>query len=214
MAAYVQDSNFFTRRGIVFIAIIALHVFIAWALATGLARRAIELVAPPIQTEVVEEVKKEDQPPPPPPPQMERPPVEIPPPDVAIEVPVETQTTAIQDVTDKPVPKAPPPPPPPAPKRNLVAPKPGKNFPTAEEYYPPASKRMGEEGSANIHVCVGPSGKLTEDPTLAQTSGSARLDEGALKLAKAASGRYQPGTEDGQLTTSCSVFKIKFELRN
>jgi hypothetical protein len=72
---------------------------------------------------------------------MERPPVEIPPPDVAIEVPVETQTTAIQDVTDKPVPKAPPPPPPPAPKRNLVAPKPGKNFPTAEEYYPPASKR-------------------------------------------------------------------------
>jgi len=214
MAAYVQDSNFLTRRTVVLFVIIGLHVFIAWALATGLARRAIELVAPPIQTEVVEEVKKEDQPPPPPPPQMERPPVEIPPPDVAIEVPVETQTTAIQDVTDKPVPKAPPPPPPPAPKRNLVAPKPGKNFPTAEEYYPPASKRLGEEGSANVHVCVGPNGKLTEDPTLAQTSGSARLDDGALKLAKAASGHYQPGTEDGTPTTSCTVFKIKFELRN
>lgn len=214
MAAYVQDTNFLTRRTVVLLAIIALHVFIAWALATGLARRAIELVAPPIQTEVVEEVKKEDQPPPPPPPQMERPPVEIPPPDVAIEVPVETQTTAIQDVTDKPVPKAPPPPPPPPKPRNLVAPKPGKNFPTAEEYYPPASKRLGEEGSANVHVCVGPNGKLTEDPTLAQTSGSARLDEGALKLAKAASGHYQPGTEDGQPTAACTVFKIKFELRN
>jgi periplasmic protein TonB len=214
MAAYVQDSNFFTRRGIVFIAIVALHVFIGWALATGLARRAIELVAPPIQTEVVEEVKKEDQPPPPPPPQMERPPVEIPPPDVAIEVPVETQTTAIQDVTDKPVPKAPPPPPPPPAKKNLVAPKPGKNFPTAEEYYPPASKRLGEEGSANVHVCVGPNGKITEDPTLAQTSGSARLDDGAVKLAKAASGHYQPATEDGVPTTQCMVFKIKFELRN
>jgi periplasmic protein TonB len=214
MAAYVQDSNFLTRRTVVLFAIVGLHVFIAWALATGLARRAIELVAPPIQTEVVEEVKKEDQPPPPPPPQMERPPVEIPPPDVAIEVPVETQTTAIQDVTDKPVPKAPPPPPPPPKPRNLVAPKPGKNFPTAEEYYPPASKRLGEEGSANVHVCVGPNGKLTEDPTLAQTSGSARLDEGALKLAKAASGHYQPGTEDGQPTAACTVFKIKFELRN
>jgi periplasmic protein TonB len=214
MAAYVQDTNFLTRRTVVLLAIIALHVFIAWALATGLARRAIELVAPPIQTEVVEEVKKEDQPPPPPPPQMERPPVEIPPPDVAIEVPVETQTTAIQDVTDRPVPKAPPPPPPPPPKKNLVAPKPGKNFPTAEEYYPPASKRLGEEGSVNVHVCVGPNGKLTEDPTLAQTSGSARLDDGALKLAKAASGHYQPGTEDGSPTTSCTVFKIKFELRN
>ena len=214
MAAYVQDSNFFTRRTIVLFAIIALHVFIAWALATGLARRAIELVAPPIQTEVVEEVQKKDEPPPPPPPQMERPPVEIPPPDVAIEVPQETQTTAIVDVTDKPVPKAPPPPPAPVAKKVQVAPKPGKGFPSSEDYYPPASKRLGEEGSANIHVCVGPNGKLTEDPTLAQTSGSARLDDGALKLAKAASGHYQPGTEDGQAAAMCTVFKIKFELRN
>ena len=214
MAAYVQDSNFFTRRTIVLFAIIALHVFIAWALATGLARRAIELVAPPIQTEVVEEVQKKDEPPPPPPPQLERPPVEIPPPDVAIEVPVETQTTAIQDVTDKPVPHAPPPPPPPPAKKNIVNARPGKGFPTAEEFYPPASKRLGEEGSANVHVCVGPNGKITEDPTLAQTSGSARLDDGAVKLAKAASGHYQPATEDGVPTTQCMVFKIKFELRN
>ena len=214
MASYVQDTNFLTRRTAVLVAIIALHVFIAWALATGLARRAIELVAPPIQTEVVEEVQKKDEPPPPPPPQMERPPVEIPPPDVAIEVPQETQTTAIVDVTDKPVPKAPPPPPPPVAKKVQVAPRPGKGFPSSEDYYPPASKRLGEEGSANIHVCVGPNGKLTEDPTLAQTSGSARLDEGALKLAKAASGHYQAGTEDGQPATMCTVFKIKFELRN
>jgi periplasmic protein TonB len=214
MAAYVQDSNFLTRRGVVFLAIVALHVFIAWALATGLARRTFELVAPPIQTDVIEEVKKEDQPPPPPPPQMERPPVEIPPPDVAIEVPVETQTTAIQDVTDKPVPHAPPPPPAPAAKKNIVGPKPGKGFPSTEDYYPPASKRLGEEGSANVHVCVGPNGKITEDPTLAQTSGSARLDDGAVKLAKAASGHYQPGTEDGVPIASCMVFKIKFELRN
>ena len=214
MAAYVQDSNFLTRRGAVFFAIIALHVFIAWALATGLARRAIELVAPPLQTEVVEEVQKKDEPPPPPPPQMERPPVEIPPPDVAIEVPQETQTTAIVDVTDKPVPKAPPPQPAPVAKKVMVQPRPGKGFPSSEDYYPPASKRLGEEGSANIHVCVGPNGKLTEDPTLAQSSGSARLDDGALKLAKAASGHYQAGTEDGQPATMCTVFKIKFELRN
>jgi len=214
MASYVQDTNFFTRRTAVLFVIIALHVFIAWALATGLARRAIELVAPPIQTEVVEEVQKKDEPPPPPPPQMERPPVEIPPPDVAIEVPQETQTTAIVDVTDKPVPKAPPPQPAPVAKKVQVAPRPGKGFPSSEDYYPPASKRLGEEGSANIHVCVGPNGKLTEDPTLAQTSGSARLDDGALKLAKAASGHYQAGTEDGQPATMCTVFKIKFELRN
>jgi protein TonB len=213
MAAYVQDSNFFTRRTIVLFVIVALHVFIAWALASGLARRTFELVAPPLQTDVIDEVKKEDQPPPPPPPQMERPPVEIPPPDVAIEVPVETQTTAIQDTTNQHV-VAPPPPPAPVAKKNIVNPRPGKGFPSTEEYYPPASKRLGEEGSANVHVCVGPNGKITEDPTLAQTSGSARLDDGALKLAKAGSGHYLPGTEDGQPTTACMVFKIKFELRN
>jgi protein TonB len=187
-------------------------VFIAWALATGLARRAIELVAPPLQTEIVEEVQKRDEPPPPPPPQLERPPVEVPPPDVAIDVPVES-TTAIQDVTDRHV-VAPPPPPPPPKAVNRVSGGPGKGFPSTEDYYPPASKRLGEEGAVTVHVCVGTNGKLTEDPTVQQTSGSARLDEGAVKLAKAASGRYRATTEDGQAINSCFPFRIKFELRN
>jgi protein TonB len=61
MAAYVHDTQFFTRRTVVLFAIIGLHVFIAWALASGLARRAIELVAPPLQTTVVDEVVKRDE---------------------------------------------------------------------------------------------------------------------------------------------------------
>jgi outer membrane biosynthesis protein TonB len=59
---------------------------------------------------------------------------------------------------------------------------------------------------------VGPNGKLSEEPTVAKTSGSARLDEGALKLAKA--GHYNPGTEDGKPTTACINFSIKFQLKN
>src|SRR3984893_19238693 len=94
MAESVHASQFFPRRTRVLFAIVGLHVFIAWALATGLAKRAIELVAPPLQTTVVDEVVKRDEPPPPPPPQLERPPVEVPPPDVAIEGPVEPQSTA------------------------------------------------------------------------------------------------------------------------
>src|SRR5579864_855162 len=168
MAAYVQDTQFFTRRTIVLFAIVGLHVFIAWALATGLARRAIELVAPPLQTEIVEEVQKRDEPPPPPPPQLERPPVEVPPPDVAIDVPVETQSTAIVDVTDKPRPAAPPPPPK---ATNRVSARPDtSHFPTSDEYYPSASRRLGEAGSAAVHVCIGPNGKLTEEPTIQTTS--------------------------------------------
>ncbi|HUO20707.1 MAG TPA: TonB family protein [Steroidobacteraceae bacterium] len=198
-----------TKRGAVLVAIIGLHVFIAWALATGLARRAIEVLAPPIQTQIVEEVKKEEAPPPPPPPQFERPPVEIPPPDVTINMPVEENTTAIR-VTQTVARAAP---------VAAVAAKPGtgvgfrRDFPHTEDFYPEASKRLEEQGVTTVHVCVGPDGKVTEEPTVARTSGSNRLDGGAVKLARAASGKYIPATEDGKPITKCINFNVKFQLR-
>lgn len=209
MAAYVQDSQLMTRRGAVLVAIIALHVFIAWALATGLARRAIEVLAPPIQTTIVQEVKPKDLPPPPPPPKFERPPVEVPPPEVNINVPVESNTTAISNVTTKHTAA----PPPPARAVNRRPGGPGSNFPNTEDFYPAASRRLEEQGTTVVHVCVGANGRLTGDPTVEKTSGSSRLDEGALRLAKAGSGRYKPSTEDGKPIDSCFAFGIKFQMR-
>src|ERR1700683_125669 len=72
MPAYVHDTQFFTRRTAVLVAIVALHLFILWALATGLARKAIEVLAPPIQTDIVQEEKTKSEPPPPPPPEMQK----------------------------------------------------------------------------------------------------------------------------------------------
>src|SRR5579862_1472583 len=130
MAALEHDSTFMTRRGAVLVAIIALHLFIFWALATGLAQRAIEQLAPPIQTDIVQEEQKKVEPPPPPPPQFEKPPVEIPPPDVVVDLPPEpTQSTALTNVTTKHV-EAPPPPPK---AGNRVGARPGKNFPNTED---------------------------------------------------------------------------------
>lgn len=209
MAAYAtQDTTFVPRRIIVLIAIILLHVLLAYGLATGLARRAMEMIAPPIQTTIIEEVQQHDLPPPPPPPEFERPPVEVPPPDVTIDIPVEAApSTAIQDVTDRPVVKAPPP-------RAVASTSPtaGKNFPNSADYYPPASMRLGEEGSAVVKACVGPNGRLSEDPSVTKTSGSARLDEGAMKLAKA--GHYNPGTADGKPVTACFNLLIRFQIKN
>jgi hypothetical protein len=54
---------------------------------------------------------------------------------------------------------------------------------------------------------------LTSEPTTVKGSGSARLDEGALKLARAGSGRYRATTEDGQPMNSCYPFGIRFQLR-
>ena len=209
MSAYAQDTAFISRRAIVLVVIILLHVLLAYGLATGLARRAMEIIAPPIQTTIVEEVQQHDLPPPPPPPEFERPPVEVPPPDINIDIPADpTPSTAITDVTDKHVAA----PPPAVHAANGTNPSPGKNFPNTADYYPAASMRLGEEGSAVVHACVAPTGKLSEEPTVAKTSGSARLDEGALKLAKA--GHYNPGTEDGKPVTKCINFSIKFQLKN
>jgi protein TonB len=206
MTVYVHDSFFMTRRGVVLLAIIGLHIFIAWALATGLARRALEVIAPPIQTDIVEEVKTQKEPPPPPPPEFQKPPVEVPPPDVTIDMPVEAPaTTAITAVAATPHPPTPP-----VHVGSHKAPTVAKNFPASEEYYPAASKRLNEEGAPTVHVCVGANSKLTAAPTISQSSGSPRLDEGALNLAKA--GRYIAGSDDGKPIDACFDFRIKFQM--
>ena len=173
MPAYAQDVSFLSRRAIVLIAIIVLHVLLAYGLATGLARKAIELIAPPIQSDIIEEVQQHDLPPPPPPPEFERPPVEVPPPDINIDVPVEPpQSTAITDVTDKHLPPAPPPH-----VSSKTNPTTGKNFPNSADYYPAASMRLGEEGSAIVHACVAPPAscpKTRRSPRLPAARGSMR----------------------------------------
>src|SRR4249920_653203 len=55
--------------------------------------------------------------------------------------------------------------------------------PNVDEYYPPTSTRLGEEGTAKVKVCVGVNGRVTT-ATLADSSGFERLDEAALKVAK------------------------------
>ncbi|MBS0366633.1 MAG: energy transducer TonB [Proteobacteria bacterium] len=210
MAAYVQDSQFMTRRGAVFVAIILLHIFVIWALATGLAKRAMEMVAPPIEVALAEEQKKDDTPPPPPPPEMERPPVEVPPPDINIDVPVESNSTAIVDTTDKPVRAAPPPPPRVIPGTPISA---GRGLPSTDDYYPSSARRLGQEGLVGINLCVGPDGKLSQPPTVSKSSGTASLDEAAIKWAQASSGHWRPATEEGKPVSKCSNLPVRFKLQ-
>jgi TonB family protein len=90
---------------------------------------------------------------------------------------------------------------------------PGSEFPTTDDYYPSIAKRLEEQGATTVRVCVGANGRLSSDPTVAQTSGSPRLDEGALLLAKAGSGHYRPSTEDGRAVNACYSFRVRFALR-
>jgi protein TonB len=90
----------------------------------------------------------------------------------------------------------------------------GKGFPNTEDYYPPSAIRAGETGTTAIQVCVNTAGRLTSLPTLTGSSGSIRLDEGALKLAKAGSGHYRPTTEDGRPVDSCYGLLVTFKVRD
>jgi periplasmic protein TonB len=210
MAAYVHDTDYFTRRTAVLAAIIALHLFIAWALATGLARKAIEVLAPPIQTDIVQEEKQKNEPPPPPPPEMKRQVVEVPPPDINIAMPeVGPQTSAITARVQQPTPAQ-------VAKAAVAATAVGlgKGFPNVDDYYPDASRRLGEEGLTVVDVCVGPDGKLTEPPKVNKSSGHERLDQAAVKVATVGSGRFKPATEEGKPVTKCTQLPIRFKLRS
>jgi periplasmic protein TonB len=210
MSAYIeQDSQFFTRRGVVVGAILLLHVLILWALVSGLASRAIEALAPPVQAVFQPEDVKTAPPPPPPPPTFERPPVEIPPTDTIVEAPVAAVTTAISNTTTQHVAAAPV-------AAHAVSHTnwaQGKGFPNSEDYYPPASKRLEEQGVAVVNACVDTSGKLTAPPTIDKTSGFPHLDEGAIKLATAASGKYIPPKDDGKPVATCIKFGVRFQIR-
>ncbi len=90
---------------------------------------------------------------------------------------------------------------------------PGAGFPETADFYPAPSIRLGEEGVSVVRVCVDGNGRLTSEPSTAKGSGIARLDQAALKLARAGSGHYRATTEDGQPVNSCYPFGIRFQLK-
>jgi periplasmic protein TonB len=108
--------------------VIGVHVLVGWALVSGLARKAIDVVKKPLEATVIQEVKLPPPPPPPPPPprivkppEIKAPPkIEAPPPPPFIPPPEVTPPPApAPAITSVPTPPpAPPviaPPPPPAP---------------------------------------------------------------------------------------------------
>jgi periplasmic protein TonB len=209
MASYSSTNpQFVSRRIIVFIIAAAVQVGLFVIFETGMASRVINVVAPPIQTDIVQEVQKRDEPPPPPPPKMERPPVEVPPPDVAINVPVETNTTAIT-VVQKPKPQVYQP----APVHRAVM-RPAmidvRGSGSTDDYYPEASRRLEEQGTALVYACAGTNGRIEGAPKVEKGSGSSRLDQAAIRYAQHA--RYHPATEDGKPVAGCTRFNVVFKL--
>lgn len=208
--APAEDSSFLTRRGLVFIAIVLLHVGMFWVLASGMSHRIVEVVLGPIETRLIEEAPKNEEPPPPPPPKMETPPPFVPPPDVAIVIPADVAPTTAIRTTTTTAPVSQPPIAAPVAKVASTAPRSDPRRPLTQPEYPPSSRRAGEAGTVVLEVLVNVNGRI-DDVRVKTSSGFPKLDEAAMREARRA-WRAVPGTENGKPIAMWAPFAVTFKL--
>ncbi|HKQ83585.1 MAG TPA: energy transducer TonB [Steroidobacteraceae bacterium] len=206
--AQVADASFISRRGLVFLVIVAVHVGFFWALNSGLSHKMVQKVFGPLVTDIIEEEKvQEEEEPPPPPPKIETPPPYVPPPEVAIEMPTEAPPATAITTTTTQRPVAPPPP---VAKPPGVKPRIDPKRPPSQPEYPPTSRRLGEQGTVTLEILVLENGRIGE-AKVAKSSGFPRLDEAAVREVKR-TWRLIPGTEGGKPVQMWHQINVTFRL--
>jgi TonB family protein len=203
-----HDASLFSRRTTVFFLIVCVHGLVIYGFANGLVHKVIAAIQPPTMIRFVSEPAPHEKPAPLPEPPLWTP-LRVPVPEPPLDFPIDA--TPADDPVTKPPPDSSPPQSPPIVVHRVIG-GPGPGFPDTDPYYPVVSRRLEESGIATLRVCVDGSGRLASDPAITQSSGSSRLDEGALKLAKAGSGHYRSTTENGTPVSYCYPLRIRFEL--
>lgn len=84
--------------------------------------------------------------------------------------------------------------------------------PLTQPPYPTASIRDNETGTVAIEVLVGTDGRV-RDARIAQSSGSGRLDEAALREARQ-HWRLRPATRDGTPFEQWLTLRVVFRLES
>jgi len=210
VSAYAQrDSGYFSQRSGTLFIVLSLHSLLFYGLITTVTHFHVSAVDP-LQNRLLKDPAPQSLPLQVPSPLLGDFKIEAPKPD--FEVPTELDPrTDVTTITDPPPPYNPPPP---TQAVTQVLGGPGAGFPNTDDFYPPQSRRLDEQGVGTVQVCVDAKGRLMADPSMLQGTGSARLDESALKLARAGSGHYRATTENGRPVNSCYAFRVRFQLKN
>lgn len=195
--------------------VVLLHVAALWALQTGLLRRAVEVIVPvQMLSEMITPPAPKPEPPAPQPqpkapeppkPVVQRKPVPPPPAPRPVAIPDPAPAPSAPTGVVEPQPPAPPISAPVAAAPAPVAPPPAAaavELPsTNADYlqnpkpvYPPASKRLGEQGKVIVRVLIAADG-TAQDAEVRQSSGYERLDRAAVETVR--KWRYVPGKRAG-----------------
>jgi protein TonB len=181
---YAQSQRNPAKHVVGFSIVVLLHVALVYAIMTGLARRVVDVIKKPLETQIIEEIKPPPPPPPvqlPPPPKFVAPPPPyIPPPEVQVNVP--PPPNAIQTTSAVPTPQAPiaqvaPAPAPPAPAAAPPAPQSARNAcpnyakAMGDAAFPRDAIRAGiDHGEALIRFTVGPGGEVKDITVVSQSN--------------------------------------------
>jgi len=211
------DQQMSGNRITALVIVALIHVFLGYALITGLAYSAAQQIIKKVTT--VDIKKDEPKKPPPPPPK----PKNLPPPPVAPPVKINVAITPpqIQTVTTPPPPApvitlppppaAPPPPPPPRFTAKGPSPKGNPGDWVTTDDYPPRALREERAGTVRIHVTIGTNGRVT-DCQVSSSSGSPDLDAAACTYFTRRA-KFAPATDtDGQPTTGSYSTAVRWVI--
>ena len=206
------DQQMSGNRITAFIIVALLHVFVGYALVTGLAYSAVKQVMKKVTTVDIKEEEKKPPPPPPPPKNAPPPPIVAPPPPINVSVaPPHIETVAAPPpvaYVAPPAPMAPPPPrfspKSPSPKGNPA------NWVTTEDY-PGRALRENRTGTTGFRLSVGADGRVT-GCEITSPSGSEDLDQATCTYAQRRA-RFAPATDgEGQPTSGSYSSRVKWVI--
>ena len=219
--AYADQDGMSTNRLVSIIIVILLHVFLGYALVTGLAYDAVVSIKEKMTVvDVKEEEPPEEEEPPPEPEKQIEPPVVSPPPLVRTVTPPPQITTVqnpppsapIVPTAAPPAPSAPPPPPPPpVAKRPNPLPKgnPG-NWANTNDY-PSRALQQEREGTTGFRVTVGANGRVT-DCQISSSSGHPDLDQATCTNVTRRA-RFDPALDgSGNPTTGTYSNRVRWQI--
>ena len=217
--AYADQDGMSTNRLVSIIIVILLHVFLGYALVTGLAYDAVVSIKEKMTVvDVKEEEPPEEEEPPPEPEKQIEPPVVSPPPLVRTVTPPPTMRTqenippppALVPTAAPPAPPTPAPAPPPAGPTSGAQPKgnPG-NWANTNDY-PSRALQQEREGTTGFRVTVGTDGRVI-DCQITSSSGHPDLDAATCTNVKRRA-RFAPALQNGQPVQGSYSNRVRWQI--